>query len=166
MRSVSSLKCELEFLLPRSVKVVRYNYYSTQVLHTSQDEPPIQVNCSTVRQGDRHPCTVDPSALHAADTVQLQHFNPFYMPMSDTRAFVNKVAGSDDHGLPGGWQSALSPHDVHRNGWTASLLLKAVGAGFFPSYQATEPGRSSAEHVKLRSPLLLGVVACSGTVGF
>ena len=58
-------------------------------------------------------------ALHAADMKQLQLFNrstPFYTLLSDTRPFVNKVAGSGDHGLPVEWQSALSPHDVPRNG--------------------------------------------------
>ena len=37
-----------------------------------------------------------PGALHTADMVRLQHFNrsiPFYMHLSDTGAFANKVAG-------------------------------------------------------------------------
>ena len=68
-------------------------------------------------------------ALHAgADTVQLQqHFNrsiPFYMLLNDTRVFVKQSrAGISGQGLPGGWQSALSPHDVHRSGCQCSTII-------------------------------------------
>ena len=57
--------------------------------------------------------------------VQLQHFNrsiPFYMILSDTCAFVNKVAGSGGH-APAGGQSALHPHDVHRSGSQGSAII-------------------------------------------
>ena len=77
-----------------------------------------------------------PGVLRATDMVQLQHFNrsiSFYMLLSDTRAFVNKVAGSGGHGLPWGWQSAFSPHDVHQNGCQGTtIIISAVGAGVFP----------------------------------
>ena len=65
-------------------------------------------------------------ALHAgADTVQLQqHFNrsiPFYMLLNDTRVFVKQSrAGISGQGL---WQSALSPHDVHRSGCQCSTII-------------------------------------------
>ena len=90
--------------------------------HTSS-----HANSTAVVPGDRLPCIVDPAPIkYAADIVQLQHFNrniPFYMLLSDTRAFVNKVAGSGGHGLPGGWHSALSPHDVDRNGCQGSTII-------------------------------------------
>ena len=67
-----------------------------------------------------------PDALHSADVVQLQHFD---MLLNDTRAFVNKVAGCGGYGLPGIWQGAFSPHDVHRNGSQGSTIIIYSSSG-------------------------------------
>ena len=72
-----------------------------------------------------------PGALHPADIGQLQLFD---MLLSDTRALVNKVAGSGGYGLPGIWQECLVPPMTFTETDARAAPLSftaAVGAGVF-----------------------------------
>ena len=147
-------------------------YFSTQLPHTSHTRAVMSNQLQywkTRRHTSQHR---RPDALHAADMVQLQHFNrsiPFYMLPSDIRAFVNKVASSGSHGLPAGWQRILPLHDVHRNGCQGSTIIIYSSSGRRNvSRHTRQPNLIGLMVLSTSSSALLhfSVITCGGTVGF